>query len=85
VAVPPASEIRVSADAVEGRDVLVGEDAGENVADVAPDAMDGEDVETLVDAEEVLVPRGVEAADCGDEPDNWGDVDADCAVGVSVL
>lgn len=47
--------------------------------------MDGEDVEIFVDVEEVFVLCGVEVVDCGDEFDNWGDVDVDCVVGVSVF
>ena len=51
---PPAAGVGV-VNAVHGGDVGGGEETGEDVADVAADAVDGEDVEALVDADEVLV------------------------------
>jgi len=51
---PPSAFVRV-AHAVHGGDVGCREEAGEDVADVATDAVDGEDIKTLVDMEEVFV------------------------------
>jgi len=54
VARPPATGIAV-VDTVHGWDVWSSEEAGENVADESTDTVDGEDVETFVNANEVLV------------------------------
>jgi hypothetical protein len=46
--------------------------------------MDGENIQTIVDGDQVLVSGGVEAADCGYEADDGGDIDADWTSNVRI-
>lgn len=78
VAVPPASSIRVAGHAIESGDEVVGKDARQEVADVTANAVEGKDVETIVNGENVLVLDGVVAACRGKEADEGGYVYRDC-------
>ncbi len=62
VVLPPAAGVCGAGDAVERGNPAGGEEAGQDVADEAADAVDGEDVEALIDGDEVFVFVGVEAA-----------------------
>lgn len=51
---PPAAGVCV-ADTVHSWDIGCGEEAGEDIADKAADSVDGKNVKTFVNADEVLV------------------------------
>lgn len=73
VAIPPAALVGI-VHAVESRDKGCGEETGQNVADEAAHSVNGEDVEALVYAEEVLVLDGEEGAHRGQGSHERGDV-----------
>lgn len=78
VSVPPATLIRGSRDTIKGGNKLSSEEAGKDVAHEAANTVEGKDIETIVDREEVLVLDGKEAAESGNGTDESGDVDRDC-------
>ena len=68
---PPAAGICV-AHAVHGRHIWCGEEAGQNVSNESANAMDSEDIQTLIDVEEVLVFDSEEGAARGDGSNQCG-------------
>lgn len=62
VAVPPTAVVGV-AHTIKCGDHLVSEETGEDVANVTADAMNCEDVESVVNTEEILVFDGVVRTD----------------------
>lgn len=78
VAVPPASGIGAARYTVESGDEVIGKDARQKIADIAAYAVKGEDVETVVDREDMLVFDGVIAAGGSEEANERSDVYGYC-------
>jgi len=77
VSFPPATGGGSASFTIECGNPGSGEKAGEDVADVAADAVNGEDIEAFVDGDVVFVFGGKEAGCCCYRTDESGDVDGD--------
>lgn len=78
VLVPPATGVGSAGNTIESDNPLVGKDTRQKIADEATDAVEGKDIETIVDRQEVLVLDDIEAAERGKSADQGSDVDGDC-------
>ena len=78
IPVPPTAFIGGARDTVERGNKVGCKEAGEDVAHNTANAMDGKDIEAVIDGENILVLDNVEAADRGDGTDEASDEDGDC-------